>query len=406
MTQDSASPVFSVVIPTRNRPDILVDAVASVLEQTFSDLELIVSDNSQSADSELTQVALDQFRSDPRFRYIRPDLNLPMVDHWEWALTHARGRYVGVVTDRMALRLYALEEVYTAIERTKAATVGYATANARELPGYRGLRRGHGGVATREIATADKLQQFARGDWPKDTPRMLNSFTHRDLLASLRERYGTVFTGISPDYAFAFRTLEALNSYVYIDFPLLVTQGEARSNGNALTIGAVTQETTDFRRRMLEEQGEWLKYGPMPGDTSVLLNGILREYALAAEQSRSSRFPQIEPADFYRGAMSQAAGWARKAMLPPGVVSALDEYRVTHGLNPIALPHPKPRVRRCVNLVAGGKMGPLPLRRTIASLRLSIERGLMKLGIGSHFAGRTLRDVIRQDLRLRQREGK
>ena len=59
-----------------------------------------------------------------------------------------------------------------------------------------------------------------------------------------------------------------------------------------------------------------------------------------------------------------------------------------------------------VVLGAGGKMGPLPLRRTIASLRLSIERGLMKLGIGSHFAGRTLRDVIRQDLRLRQREGK
>ncbi|MBK5567266.1 glycosyltransferase, partial [Ensifer sp. SSB1] len=49
VTQASAPPVFSVVIPTRNRPDILVDAVASVLEQTFSDLELIVSDNSQPA---------------------------------------------------------------------------------------------------------------------------------------------------------------------------------------------------------------------------------------------------------------------------------------------------------------------------------------------------------------------
>ncbi|MBZ7922823.1 glycosyltransferase [Ensifer adhaerens] len=406
VTQGSAPPVFSVVIPTRNRPDILVDAVASVLEQTFSDLELIVSDNSQPADSERNQAALAPFRADPRFHYIRPDHNLPMVDHWEWAIAHAKGQYVGFVTDRMALRLYALEEVYAAIERTQAAAVGYATANARELPGYRSLRCGHENVAAREIATADKLQQFARGDWPKDTPRLLNSFARRDLVASLRERYGSVFTGISPDYAFAFRTLEALKSYAYIDFPLLVTQGETRSNGNALTIGAVTQETTDFRRWMQQEQGEWLQYGPMPGDTSVLLNGILREYALAAAQSRSDRFPEIAPADFYRGAMGQAAGWARKAMVPPGVVTALDQYRATHGLSPITLPRPKPQLRRYANLVAGGQLGPLPLRRTIASVRLSIERGLMKLGVGSYFSARTLRDVLRQDLRLRQRKGK
>ena len=40
------SPFFTVAIPTKNRPARLRDAIRSVLEQSFQDFELIVSDNS------------------------------------------------------------------------------------------------------------------------------------------------------------------------------------------------------------------------------------------------------------------------------------------------------------------------------------------------------------------------
>ena len=61
-------PAISVVIPTRNRAAWLVQAVESVLAQTFQDIEIILALN--SADSE-THAAADRLNADPRVRSVR-----------------------------------------------------------------------------------------------------------------------------------------------------------------------------------------------------------------------------------------------------------------------------------------------------------------------------------------------
>src|SRR6266852_5744847 len=43
-------PLVSVVIPTHNRPQLLAEAIASVRAQTFTDYEIIVVSNGESAD--------------------------------------------------------------------------------------------------------------------------------------------------------------------------------------------------------------------------------------------------------------------------------------------------------------------------------------------------------------------
>jgi glycosyltransferase involved in cell wall biosynthesis len=59
-------PVFSVVIPTFNRAGLVSEAVASVLEQTFDDHEIVVVDDG-STDG--TRQALRSYGG--RIRYIR-----------------------------------------------------------------------------------------------------------------------------------------------------------------------------------------------------------------------------------------------------------------------------------------------------------------------------------------------
>ena len=49
---------FTVVIPTRNRPNLVLTAVQSVLEQDCRDFELIVSDNSDPDRTEETRAVL------------------------------------------------------------------------------------------------------------------------------------------------------------------------------------------------------------------------------------------------------------------------------------------------------------------------------------------------------------
>ncbi len=53
-------PLFSIVIPTRDRPNLLKDAIQSALEQEFDDYEIIVSDNSTNSE---TQKLVSEFES-------------------------------------------------------------------------------------------------------------------------------------------------------------------------------------------------------------------------------------------------------------------------------------------------------------------------------------------------------
>ncbi len=61
------SPIVSVIIPAYNSADHIVRAISSALEQTLSDIELIVVDDGSTDD---TEPVINQI-SDPRVRYVR-----------------------------------------------------------------------------------------------------------------------------------------------------------------------------------------------------------------------------------------------------------------------------------------------------------------------------------------------
>ena len=93
------TPFFSIVIPTFNRSDLFPSAVRSILNQTFEDFEIIVSDNCSADDT--PQVA-KQFE-DRRFRYVRTPQHFTIADSWEFARSHAVGKLVFMLSDDDAL---------------------------------------------------------------------------------------------------------------------------------------------------------------------------------------------------------------------------------------------------------------------------------------------------------------
>src|SRR5215813_7289178 len=93
------TPFFSIVIPTFNRSDLFPSAVRSILNQTFEDFEIIVSDNC-SADA--TPQVAKQFE-DRRFRYVRTPQHFTIADSWEFARSHAVGKLVFMLSDDDAL---------------------------------------------------------------------------------------------------------------------------------------------------------------------------------------------------------------------------------------------------------------------------------------------------------------
>lgn len=94
---------FSLLTPTRDRPEWLPRALDSVLAQTFEDWELIVYDNGETHVRHLVP-------DDPRFRYVRGPADGP-ADAFQKALELAGGEIVHPFSDDDRLVPEALEIV-------------------------------------------------------------------------------------------------------------------------------------------------------------------------------------------------------------------------------------------------------------------------------------------------------
>lgn len=86
----SGQPTVSVVVPAYNRARFLADAVASVINQTLTDLEIIVVDDGSTDDTRTVVESL----ADERIRYVRHDENKGANAARNTGIRLARGRYV------------------------------------------------------------------------------------------------------------------------------------------------------------------------------------------------------------------------------------------------------------------------------------------------------------------------
>lgn len=95
MTQNSR-PLVTIALPTFNRASsYLRQALESALNQTYQDLDIIVSDNC-STDS--TETLVRRFQ-DPRLRYFKHDTNIGANNNFNFCLSQARGEYFLLLLD-------------------------------------------------------------------------------------------------------------------------------------------------------------------------------------------------------------------------------------------------------------------------------------------------------------------
>lgn len=87
--------LVSIIIPTYNRPAYLKEAIFSVLQQTYQNIEIIVSDDFSS---ENPQTIVDSF-NDPRLRLRRNQTNLGVGLNVTYAFKEAKGKYVASLND-------------------------------------------------------------------------------------------------------------------------------------------------------------------------------------------------------------------------------------------------------------------------------------------------------------------
>jgi glycosyltransferase involved in cell wall biosynthesis len=86
-----SKPLVSVGLPTYNRAGQLRRAIESVLAQDYPNLELVISDNGSTDETEA--ICTEFSRRDSRVRYIRHSVNQGMTFNFRTVLEEARGLY-------------------------------------------------------------------------------------------------------------------------------------------------------------------------------------------------------------------------------------------------------------------------------------------------------------------------
>ena len=84
-------PLVSIGLPTFNRSSLLSKAIESVLAQTYTNIELVVSDN---ASDDATQSICEEYaKKDSRIKYTRQHINTGPACNFAYVLQHSVGEY-------------------------------------------------------------------------------------------------------------------------------------------------------------------------------------------------------------------------------------------------------------------------------------------------------------------------
>ena len=269
-----AKPLFSIVIPTYNRQDLVPYAIESVIRQTFDDYEIIVCDNF-STDN--TAMVVSRF-TDPRLRYVRTPQHFVIADNWEYSRTQAKGELVLMLSDDDALVSTTLAHFYQEFKQQKSEFMFTNVAEYRDntFPGpEQNILDCRPFSGSSRILQAEEiinpLFSFANIHYNYHPSAFMFS---RTLANTVANRAGRFFKTNGVEY-FAWPVAAVLsNKIVYIDSPLVIIGRTKKSWGVNLSLCNPGKKKI---KKFIDDVEKRRKYSPVNNFTmcNLIAEGIL-----------------------------------------------------------------------------------------------------------------------------------
>jgi glycosyltransferase involved in cell wall biosynthesis len=209
-----ADNLYSIIIPTRERADVLHFAIRTVLKLTRSNYELIVMDNCGSPE---TRQVVEAFAS-PNIRYFRSPRRLSMADNWERGLDQAAGDYITFLGDDDGIMPDALEvaDRFHALWPDQILSWWPFTWSWPDflVPDHRNLAQMYFGDHVERHNSRDFLRDVLAGrkDWTT-LPTLYCSFVPRRMIEEIRSAHGRFFLAHLPDVSSGMTNLSSSKEF-------------------------------------------------------------------------------------------------------------------------------------------------------------------------------------------------
>lgn len=288
----SQSALVSIVIPTRERPDTLFHALRTAVEQSWKNVEIIVSDN---GGHDATRTVVEGF-GDPRIRYVKTDGRVSMSENFEFALSHATGDWLSVIGDDDGLLPTGLERALAALSATGLEALGSRSVHYRwpyeDRPGpemYLTVPTSRGFEVRDSRRNIEHLMR-GRAFFTESPMLYTGGLVSRRIFNAIKQKRGTFFHSQIPDVFSGFAICSTVDRYVFLREPAMVAGHSRHSHGT--NIGGEQakifrrESTIPFHADLAVENGD-----PLTASTSALLY----ECFLQTNYLRSTRI-EVDPA--------------------------------------------------------------------------------------------------------------
>jgi glycosyltransferase involved in cell wall biosynthesis len=225
---------FTVVIPTRDRPDTFGQTLKNVLLQDYPDFQVLIADNSSG--SETFDISKDE--NDYRIKYIKTGPGLAMSANWERALLEIDGGWVTILGDDDAL---LPESLHLVNQLSQEYSVKAIRSNGASFawPGNQSHPYGHLRVVINRkpevLNSLSALKEVLEGNRVYDTLPMLynGGFIDSSLIKEAKHRSPSFYHSSIPDLYSAFAFSFLTDKYLLYNRPLAINGASRHSGGTA-----------------------------------------------------------------------------------------------------------------------------------------------------------------------------
>jgi hypothetical protein len=370
---------IAIVIPTRNRASLAINAIRALVDQPGCRLQVFVSDNSSSPD-EIRQLSkFCSSRANSRITYLRPPQELAMATHWDWAMQQALSLsdadYFTIHYDRMLMKPRELTLLGEVAARFPNLLITYARDQTLDLTLPVMVCQTPWTGKVYEVQTSRVITLARRGlitEIGHPIPVLSNCLVPRSMLENIRQRFGSICDSTGPDSCFMARFCALYDTSLHFDRPLGILYASHRSNGWGYMKGRTDGDFADFLAASGNQH--WLEASPIPG-VSLGQNMLYHEYELV-RRATGTRLPPLD-VEACLGELGRSLKWIDDPKTKTYYHALLKEHgwedEQTSSQIPAEVPEPAELQRSNVPPPSGPTN---PLKFIVNKLRQTVARGL------------------------------
>lgn len=142
MQRGKENHLVTIGIPTYNRPEGLYRLLNNVTEQTFKNLEIIVSDNC-SPGTQTEKVVREFIKNDSRIQYFRQSKNIGPTKNLNYLLKISKGKYFMWLADDDEVKNTYVEKLLDGLRQNSKAVLAYSLVDLYSADGKKVISPRH-----------------------------------------------------------------------------------------------------------------------------------------------------------------------------------------------------------------------------------------------------------------------